>query len=87
MYPDSAKKISVRTGDVYQFAIGVSTRAGNIHQPGTLLVVQNRTKETPFGEVGPRGVNWQCITEYGSSIWATLESSIERGLLRLVHRR
>lgn len=83
---NSPKKISVRTGDVYQFTTGVSTRAGHNHYPDTLLVVQARITGAPHGEIGPRGYNWQCISQYGSSVWATLESCIERGMLKLVHR-
>lgn len=83
---ESPKNISVRTGDVYQFATSVSTRAGHYFEVGDLLVVQFRTQGAPYGEIGPRGYNWQCLTRYSSSVWSTLESSIERGLLKLVHR-
>ena len=83
---DSPKRINVRVGDVYQFIIGASTRAGHNHLPGHLLVVTKRTKETPYGEIGPRGYNWCCLTQHSTSVWSTLESCIERGMLRLVHK-
>ena len=36
------------------------------------------------GEVGPRGHNWICRTQFDVSVWTTLEHCIERGVLRKV---
>lgn len=84
---NSPKNIHPRSGDVYQFAQNVSTRAGHNHLIDTLLYVHEMTHEKPHGEVGPRGFNWLCRTYYGVSVWSTLESCIERGLLVKVPRR
>jgi hypothetical protein len=84
---NSPKKIQIRSGDLFQFTHDVSTRAGYVHPRGSLLYVHQMTHDKPHGEVGPRGFNWVCRTQFDVSIWATLESSIERGLLVKVPRR
>lgn len=71
----------IEVGDTLEFLCDVSTRAGNVHQQGSLIEVLSFTQETPFGEIGHRGYNWVCRTQYGDSNWATLESCLSRGLL------
>lgn len=86
IYPlESPGKIMVHTGDVYQFQMPVSTRAGVTYNHGDLLLVQKQTKDTPHGEIGPYGYNWLCVTHANTTVWATLESCIERGYLRRIY--
>lgn len=82
--PASHGKVQVQSGETYEFQYDVSTRAGHVHGEGTHLHVHDSTKETPFDEIGPYDLNWYCRTEFGISVWATLESCIERGLLKKV---
>lgn len=78
----SASKIQVRAGDVYVFMTNCSTRAGHIHPKDSLLYVHDNTGATPHDEIGPHGTNWLCRTQFGVSVWATLEQCIERGILK-----
>lgn len=78
------QSIYVREGDVYEFDVNVSTRAGHTLQKGDRLTVLRRTTETPHNEIGPRGCNWVCRTFYGDTVWATLEQCLDRGLLHIV---
>ncbi len=87
IYPASAESIYPQAGEVYQFEMPVSTRAGHYFMPGDLLYIHEATEETPYGEIGPRGMNWICRTRFGVSVWSTLESCIERGLLSRVERK
>jgi hypothetical protein len=82
---NSPQKIIVNDGDVYQFVVPVSIRAGVNYLTGDLLLVQKFTKETPYGELGPNGINWVCTTRFNTSVWSTLESCIERGMLKKIH--
>jgi hypothetical protein len=79
---ESAKTVNVSEGDTYEFLDNVSTRAGHVHPKGSMLFVHDRTRSTPHDEIGPRGYNWICRTQFGISVWATLEHCIERGLLK-----
>ena len=76
-------EVTVKPGQVYEFLCDVSTRAGHTHEKGSLLIVQDSTTKTPHGEISQSGVNWVCETRYGTSVWATLEQCIARGLFRL----
>lgn len=73
----------VEVGQVYRFAYDCLTRAGEVHEANSLLIVQASTTETPHGEISESGCNWVCKTSHGVSCWATLENCIARGLLRL----
>ncbi len=72
-----------QSGDVYEFTSTISTRAGHLHPCGSLLYVHDHTQEAPHDEIGENG-NWWCRTDFGLSIWATLEQCIARGLLKKV---
>lgn len=78
----SADTILPKEGETYEFLDNVSTRAGHVHPKGSLLFICDRTGMTPHFEVGPRGYNWVCRTQFSVSVWATLEHCIERKLLR-----
>jgi hypothetical protein len=80
--PRSERAVRVEEGDAYVFQDDVSTRAGFVHPKGSLLFVHDRTGSAPHDEVGPRGHNWICRTQFDVSVWATLEHCIERGLLK-----
>ena len=82
--PRSADRIKVAPGDTYEFTADISTRAGHIHPKGSRLFVHDPTTDSPNDEIGPRGMNWYCRTQFGISIWTTLEHCIERGVLRKV---
>ena len=77
-------KVQVQSGDTWKFLCNMSTRAGHVHPKGSLLHVHDKTTEAPHGEIGESGFNWWCRTEFGLSIWATLEQCIARGLLKKV---
>jgi hypothetical protein len=79
--PHSANFVNPKPGEVYRFINNVSTRAGHIHPAGSLLYVRESTTRTPHGEIGPRGLNWICRTQFDVSVWATLEHCIECDLL------
>lgn len=80
--PTSERTVCVSEGETYVFQESVSTRAGFVHPKGSLLFVHDRTGHVPHGEIGPRGHNWLCRTQFDISVWATLEHCIERGLLK-----
>ena len=83
MIPVVADIESVRPLDMYVFQCDVYCRDGSILSKGSRLTVILPTHEVPYGEIGPRGVNWICDAENGRTIWATLEQCISRGLLKL----
>jgi hypothetical protein len=74
----------VKSGDVYEFARDIATRAGHTHAKGSLLNVHDATKDTPFGEISGSGTNWLCSTDFGISVWSTLESCVALGKLKKV---
>jgi hypothetical protein len=78
------KHAVVQEGDVYVFLVNMTTRAGFVHPAGSRLYVHDATKDTPFDELGPDGVNWYCRTQFDLSIWSTLEQGIERFLFARV---
>lgn len=78
-----SQSVVVHSGEVYEFLFDVHTRGGLVHETGDLLEVLDSTQRAPYGEVSQSGVNWVCKTKYSTSIWATLEQCIARGLLRL----
>lgn len=78
----SAERVHVRSGDTYVFTCDCSTRAGHVHPRDSLLYVHDSTTDAPFDEIGPKGINWWCRTQFGISVWATLEQCIERGILK-----
>lgn len=82
--PESERTIHVEEGDVYEFLLNVGTRAGFTHLAGSRIFVVRKTREAPHNEVGPRGCNWVCQTIHDTSVWATLEHCIERGLLHRI---
>jgi hypothetical protein len=81
----------VKPGEVYKVVVsGVSCRSGFTHNRDELLVVCEKTNDFPpkgpYGEVevGPYGYNWYVQTMHDYSVWSTLESCIERGMLKKV---
>jgi len=72
----------VEPGHTYEFLFGMSTRAGHVHERGSLLHVEDRTTRTPHGEISESGSNWVCRTQHGTSVWATLEQCLSRGMLK-----
>ena len=74
--------VSVTAGDVYCFMDDVYTRSNLVHNKGDLLLVLDSTLQTPHGEISESGVNWVCETRHSTSVWATLEQCIARGLLK-----
>lgn len=75
----------VKTGDVYEVIVsGIRCRSGFTHNRGEVLEVLHETLAAPFDEIGPYGYNWWVKTKHDNSVWATLESCIERGLLKKV---
>lgn len=71
----------VKAGDVYEFTRDVYARSGHIFEEGDTLHVIEATGQTPYGEIGPDGVNWKVDAGNGYTVWATLEQCISRGLL------
>lgn len=71
----------VNAGDCYKFLYDISTRSGDIHRAGSTLKVIDFTTKTPYLEISASGRNWVCETIYGTSIWATLEQCISRGII------
>lgn len=71
----------VVAGDVYEFTHNILTRGGDILPKGSKLTVVEPTGQTPYGEIGPAGVNWKCDAANGFTVWATLEQCISRGVL------
>ena len=78
------RPIVVAPGEVYEFLYNVSTRAGDRHLKGSQLTVVEKTTEFPHGEIGEAGHNWVCETQFGTSVWATLEQCIARDLFKRV---
>ena len=74
----------VAPGDIYTFVCNMGTRSGYIHTAGSVITVQNGTKEAPYGEISVSGTNWICQTKFGTSCWSTLEQCISRGLLNKI---
>ena len=74
----------VACGDTYEFLDNMITRAGHVHPKGSLLYVHDFTLKTPHDEISESGRNWICRTDFGISIWATLEQCISRRLLKKV---
>lgn len=80
--------IKVEAGDVYEVMVtGLYCRNGLAHRLGDILHVLKATHEVPYGEIGPNGCNWVVSSKYDTSIWSTLESCIERCVLKLVDRK
>lgn len=77
----------VQPGDIYEFRSNMYCRDGNVYHIGDRLFVRYRTLETPHGEIGEANRNWVCDTQYGSSVWATLEQCVSRGLFKKVDDR
>ena len=75
----------VAPGDIYTFRYEMSTRAGHIHEKGSVITVLNGTKKAPHGEISASGTNWICQTKFGEGCWATLEQCISRGLLEKIY--
>lgn len=75
----------VAPGDIYTFVCDMGTRSGYTHVAGSVVTVQNGTKETPYGEISASGTNWICQTKFGTSCWSTLEQCISRGLLNKIY--
>ena len=75
---------SVHSNQIWQFTQNVTCRSGVPKLEGSLLYVLRSTTFAPFGEIGPHDVNWACLTDDGVTVWSTLESCIQRGLLELV---
>lgn len=78
--------VDVQEGDTYQFACDVDTRSGKRHLRGSTLRVLSRTTNSSFGEISASGYNWECVTCHGTSMWATLEQCISRGIVILKGR-
>ena len=74
----------VAPGHTYEFKFDMSTRAGHTHKRGSLLHVEDRTTQTPHGEISESGSNWVCRTVYGTSVWASLEQCLSRGAFNRV---
>jgi hypothetical protein len=77
----------VKAGQVYRWLFDVWTRAGHVMQKDSLIEVLDSTQKTPHGEIGESGTNWICRDMYQTSVWATLEQCLSRGLLELVPDR
>lgn len=77
--------VIVRTGDVYICLTNLKTRAGHTHPEGALVRVIDQTGMTPHREITDRGYNWVCKTDFGISVWATLEACIGRGYMERHH--
>lgn len=76
----------VKIGDVYEVVVGgVECRNGLTHRMGEQLIVCEKTNDTPYDEVGPYGYNWYVQSKYDKTVWATLESCIERKLLKKIN--
>lgn len=81
-WPLSSHGVTVKAGNMYRVDVsGVSCRSGFMHLQGETLEVEAPTMDVPFDEVGPRGINWIVKTRHDTSVWATLESCIARGIL------
>ena len=77
--------VSVKEGQVFQWLFDVKCRdkdpRGFIMPKGSRLRVIKRTHFNPYNEIGPNGHNWLCEAANGITVWATLESCLERNLL------
>lgn len=73
--------IVVERGDVYVWQDDIHCRDGSIMKAGSLVRVIHATQSTPYDEIGPNDCNWVCEADNGTTIWATLEACIARGLL------
>lgn len=74
------RSVEVAAGDVYVFIYDMETRAGHTYPRNSILRVLEATDKAPHGEIGEVGHNWVCRTDYGTSIWATLEQCVSRDL-------
>lgn len=77
------KDVTVNEGDVYVFDVPMKTRAGHVHEVGSTLTVLAKTNIPAWGEVSQSKSNWYCETQYGKTIWTTLEQCISR---RVMHK-
>lgn len=73
---------AMQPGDIFQFQYNVDCRDGSRLRQDSLLIVLNKTYETPYNEIGPYGYNLICKADNGITTWATAESCWERGLLK-----
>lgn len=82
--PNMGEVAPVQAGQSYEFLFDMSTRAGHVHPKGSILHVEDSTTSTPHHELSASGKNWICRTDFGTSVWATLEQCISRGAFKLM---
>lgn len=75
--------IGIMVGDIYECMYDISCRDGSTLPNGSTVTVLEKTGFIPYGEVGP-DKNWLCKAANGNTVWSTLESCIERKLLKKV---
>lgn len=71
----------VQEGSEWVWLINVGTRAGVIMKQFSIAKVIEKSGMTPHGEIMDRGYNLLIHTNGYTSVWATFEQCISRGLL------
>lgn len=72
---------AVKAGEKYTWKYGMQCRNGKILPAGSFAKVIEETGMIPFDEVMDRGYNLLIETVHGTSVWATFEQCLSRGLL------
>ena len=71
----------VEEGTVWEWNFDISCRNGKTIVKGSRAEVIERTGMTPHGEIMEGGYNLLVHTANNTSVWATFEQCVSRGLL------
>lgn len=74
----------VEEGSEWEWTSDVSCRSGVICQKGSRAKIIEKTGMYPHGEMMERGYNLLVNTNGSTTVWATFEQCISRGLLRRI---
>jgi len=72
----------VEEGSEWEWTCDVACRSGVICQKGSRAKVVEKTGMYPHGEMMEQGYNLLVNTNGSTTVWATFEQCISRGLLR-----
>jgi hypothetical protein len=74
----------VEEGSVWEWNYDVYCRDLNVIPKGSRAEVIERTGMTPHDEIMERGYNLLIHTANGTTVWATFEQCVSRGLLKRI---
>lgn len=74
----------VEEGDVFEWLLNIKCRSEKVLREGTRAKVVGKTDLTPHDEIMDRGYNLLIEIEGETTVWATFEQCLSRGLLKKV---